>query len=431
MAKTEVLKVNADPTKEFFISMLTRDISTDRAILDLIDNSIDAANANNKRKAIIRLLINESGFSIFDNAGGLDLDVAKNYAFRFGRSSANPLTPNSVGQFGVGMKRTLFKIADTFYVESKKSGIAYRISVDIAKWKKVRSWDFTFEYLSKSQLKEGETNIVVTKLRSEASDLFSEPIFITSLSNEIGAAYFKQIHAGIQIEFNGRPVQSHDITVKTSPSLSGINQTFSIGGVDVKLLCGVADRDLDEGGWYVICNGRMVAEADQSDITGWGTNGIPKYHADFAFFRGIVEFSCSDSSKLPWTTTKTGVDRDSKVFKGALHHMSLAMKPIIGFLRDRAQEVTQFNNGEVDSTPLDDAIKLATKTRLYEIPNTSGFARPPKGLTRKRKKTTVKVQYEMDIGKLEVAKRVQGTTSASEVGRLSFEYYFQYECKDE
>ncbi|MGH9433064.1 MAG: hypothetical protein ACRD3T_16150, partial [Terriglobia bacterium] len=35
--------INASPTKEFFISMLTRDIPLTRAIIDLVDNSVDGA----------------------------------------------------------------------------------------------------------------------------------------------------------------------------------------------------------------------------------------------------------------------------------------------------------------------------------------------------------------------------------------------------
>ena len=35
--------VNANPTKDFFIQMLTKDIKLERAIIDLIDNSIDGA----------------------------------------------------------------------------------------------------------------------------------------------------------------------------------------------------------------------------------------------------------------------------------------------------------------------------------------------------------------------------------------------------
>ena len=36
-------KAVANPTKEFFVRMLTRDITVDDCILDLIDNSVDGA----------------------------------------------------------------------------------------------------------------------------------------------------------------------------------------------------------------------------------------------------------------------------------------------------------------------------------------------------------------------------------------------------
>lgn len=64
-------KINARPTKEFFIHMLTRDIATDRAILDLIDNSIDAGNSNSIENPSIAIVANRDVFSIHDNCGGL------------------------------------------------------------------------------------------------------------------------------------------------------------------------------------------------------------------------------------------------------------------------------------------------------------------------------------------------------------------------
>jgi hypothetical protein len=36
-------KVDANPTKAFFVRMITRDISLEDCILDLIDNSVDGA----------------------------------------------------------------------------------------------------------------------------------------------------------------------------------------------------------------------------------------------------------------------------------------------------------------------------------------------------------------------------------------------------
>lgn len=39
--RSEISKVKAGPTKEFFVSMITRDIQLADAIVELIDNSID------------------------------------------------------------------------------------------------------------------------------------------------------------------------------------------------------------------------------------------------------------------------------------------------------------------------------------------------------------------------------------------------------
>lgn len=40
---TNLKELHADPAKAFFIDMLTRDISLEDAILDLLDNCVDGA----------------------------------------------------------------------------------------------------------------------------------------------------------------------------------------------------------------------------------------------------------------------------------------------------------------------------------------------------------------------------------------------------
>jgi len=428
----ETNRIDARPTKEFFISMLTRDIATDRAILDLIDNSIDASQSNSKTDSRISITINENEFAIRDNAGGLDLQIAKEYAFRFGRSASSPLTPNSVGQFGVGMKRTLFKIAEKFYVESRKNDICYRVDVDIQDWvQRENSWNFFFNLLGKDVLAEGETNIVVTKLRPEASELFSEHTFSIGLGNEIATAYFKQLFKGLTIELNGQQIISEDIYVKVSDELSCLNKEIKIDGVDVSIICGVTDRELQEGGWYVICNGRLVAEADQTVATGWGANGVPKYHPDFAFFRGLVEFTCADSSKLPWTTTKTGVDQDNKIYKAALYHMSASMKPVIAFLRERAQEVTYEAEGKINSTPLMQSIENAKAIRIYDAPAKNEFIRPERVLPTEENDKMASIQYAASVEQINSVKKSLGVTTNREAGEKTFQYYFKYECGNE
>src|SRR5437016_230221 len=100
--------------------MLTKDIELKDAILDLIDNSIDAARRFDSikgRKVSVKTSARE--FKIEDNCGGMSLDDAENRAFRLGRDPRAALPTHAIGLYGVGMKRAIFKMGDSFSVESK------------------------------------------------------------------------------------------------------------------------------------------------------------------------------------------------------------------------------------------------------------------------------------------------------------------------
>lgn len=87
--------IEGNPTKKFFVEMITRDISIEDAIIDLLDNSIDGANRINSETyegLWVRLTINDCQFIIEDNCGGFTLETAKKYAFRFGRPETAPKT---------------------------------------------------------------------------------------------------------------------------------------------------------------------------------------------------------------------------------------------------------------------------------------------------------------------------------------------------
>lgn len=424
-------RINADPTKEFFITMLTRDIPTDRAILDLIDNSIDASISENIDDPLIEISISEDDFVIKDNSGGLDLDVARNYAFRFGRSSEAPRTPNSVGQFGVGMKRTLFKLGKRFRVESRKNNVAYKIEVDVESWVKFKEWDFHYSIVQDPVIDEGETIITVSDLDDDVKDLFSEDAFINDLMREISEAYFERLSNGVVIEINGKKVENRDILIKSAENLGYIKRSYEYDGVEIVVTCGLSDRSYEDGGWYIICNGRLVSAADQSEVTGWGIYGHPKYHADYAFFRGLVEFSCGDSSKLPFTTTKTGVDKEKKVFKFALDKMYKCMQPVISFLRDRAEESSLFDKDQINDKPLGRAIEEAQYLKIHEVDQCDNFERPGKIIVHKKKPKNVRVSYGVPREKFELVKESLSATTNKQVGEMTFEYYFKYECEDE
>ena len=83
-------RANALPAKEFFISMLTRDISLGDCILDLLDNSVDGArrsspdaDPNRLSGFYVHLRLDSQEFEIEDNCGGIPLADAREYAFQF------------------------------------------------------------------------------------------------------------------------------------------------------------------------------------------------------------------------------------------------------------------------------------------------------------------------------------------------------------
>ena len=92
---TRPKSVHADPTKDFFVTMITRDISLRDCIFDLLDNAIDAA----RRKASdvegapfsgyqVELTYSAKQFVVKDNCGGISLSDALDYAFNFGKKVA-------------------------------------------------------------------------------------------------------------------------------------------------------------------------------------------------------------------------------------------------------------------------------------------------------------------------------------------------------
>lgn len=433
--------IRANPTKEFFITMLTRDIPLDRAILDLIDNSVDAANSSNllnndgtNQNADVKIDINFTNekFVIIDNCGGIPIEVAKNYAFRFGRPTDSPLTPNSVGQFGVGMKRTLFKLGKQFKVSSKHNGEeGFCVNVNVDDWKNDdQSNDWEFQYTFQDDIEENSTIIEVTDLYPEISQVLSEQGFDNALMRQISQSHFKSLRQGLKIYVNNQLVKPFPITFYDNDKISPLVMIKEIDGVEVKVIAGISERDLSKGGWYIVCNNRLVVASEQSTMTGWDTDDIRKYHPDAAYFRGIVEFNCTDSSKLPWTTTKTGVDINSLVYRKALILMKDAMRQILSFLNSRVKEAKYLEEGRINNAPLVSAIanskpkeiRDSIRTRILNIPKANLAAEPSK---------ETRIQYVVETEKFDKVAELLGITQKSEVGLKTFNYYYSYEVGNE
>ena len=139
-------KIIANPTKTLFIKVLTQDVELRGCVLDLIDNSIDSYTRNNYSDARqIRLKIGKQGFEIFDTCGGISLDTLVNDAFKFGVDEVKRDKP-TLGLYGIGMKRALFKMGKEIYLETDDGETHSILNLDINTWQTSKEWEMEFEY---------------------------------------------------------------------------------------------------------------------------------------------------------------------------------------------------------------------------------------------------------------------------------------------
>lgn len=439
MAVTKIIK--ASPTKDFFIDMLTRDIPLNRAIIDLIDNSIDGAKSKRKTENYndlqVNLMLSKESFTISDNCGGFPLSVAKEYAFRFGRPKDAKFVDHSIGRFGVGMKRALFKIGKSFIVESKQNKDHFSVTVDVDKWlTKPDDWDFTYlqnSEIKNSQLaknKEDGTYITVNKLHTNISSDFGDDMFLNDLKKEIAIALNFSLLKGLKITLNGKDIIGTDISFLWSKSLKPFYKELNMAkdNVKVKIYCGIGEALPSIAGWYIFCNDRLVLEADKSYTTGWkeakeDESSIIKYHNKFAMFRGVLIFNSKDSSKLPMTTTKTGIDSDHPIFKATRPEMLTAMKQVLTFLN------------KIDEKEIrDDLVNNSEKKNIEEIKNEDKNLQPkfvaPTIQGIKNDSGYVTISYAKDKATVEKIKAFFGVSNNREVGEKTFDYFINMKKKD-
>ena len=129
--------VKGAPVKSFFVSMLTRDIDLEDAILDLLDNCVDGIlrSAPNLDTATpyagkyASIEIGDDSFTISDNCGGIPWSLC-DYAFRMGRADNRPpeLT-GAIGVYGIGMKRAIFKIGKNCLISTQNSTDRYEVHI--------------------------------------------------------------------------------------------------------------------------------------------------------------------------------------------------------------------------------------------------------------------------------------------------------------
>ena len=432
--------ISAEPTKAFFVDMLVRDIPLEQAVLDLVDNCIDGAKRMAATKPInkpyeecaVEITMSRDQFRIWDSCGGFDTRTAREYAFRFGRPKDAKPTAHSIGQFGVGMKRALFKFGKHFGVQSATTEEIWAVDVDVDAWVEDDGWHFPWaDIIPDDQLSKEKpgTRITVTKLRAEVADRFNSAMFVNSIIALIKSKHRQFISGGLSIRVNGIHVDATNIFMLVSDGLRPGSESFSVevkgkGYVDVKIIAGVGQSSPKEAGWNVICNGRVILEADRRQVTGWGLIEeeagklvIPAFHNQFSRFRGIVSFECDDASCIPWNTTKTDIDQDSPVWRQAFARMREMMRPVIDFLNELDRDIDEFTR---DDSPLLEFVSNANPVKPETLSAAEKFTAPSRNAVVKGPRM-IKVQYSRKVDDVEFLRDALGVASAKAVGETCFD----------
>lgn len=342
MEKEQEKTIWGGPTKRFFVSMLTRDIELADALLDLIDNCVDGATRQLKGRVHkpgayegfeATLTLSSNSFDISDNCGGIPEDAIKD-AFLLGRPKLDKdKNLPTIGMYGIGMKRAIFKIGKEAVVESYADDGAYAVTYD-EKWLKPdnESWDLSIEKI-KNQKKKGVT-IIVPTLKPEIGRLFGNEQFQNGLRNKISEHFGYLMQKGFTVRVNGQKVPQQTLQLYTTDisKKNGIRPydfESDDDGVNIRVAVGfyrplASIEDVDEAaerpigsekaGISVICNDRLVLDNDTSLKTGWGDGGVPKYHPQFRGIAGFIIFSTNTPEKLPISTTKRDLEFGADIF---------------------------------------------------------------------------------------------------------------------
>lgn len=368
------LLVNSSPSKEFFLNMITKDVTVESCILDLIDNSIDShkkKKAGENSRIDIEFSIEEDYFTITDNCGGMSKEDAISKAFRFGNNETRK--NGALGMYGIGMKRSIFKIGRDFVVKSKTEVDSFKVYMTRKEWIELKNsdgdetWKFHLDDCDFDM--ECGVRIEIAGLSDSLKAYLKWTKNIENLKTKIASSYRDVIKNDVSIRVNGDSIIYADETLYESPLLRPYVNTFLLKDVNIKVIAGVGDPSPKEAGWNIVCNGRTVIERDRTELTGWESNysleddgdldavlldgckSIPAFHNDFARFRGYIYIDAEDANELPLNTTKDGIDRQHPIYEFVFKEMIVVMKKMLPALR-KLQEVNRECKAESKVSPI-------------------------------------------------------------------------------
>lgn len=442
-----VIHADASPEKRLFISLLTRDISLIAAVLDLIDNSINAAvepyanklktadeyltlsgDASVSPNVNISLTVSDENVEIRDTACGISAKTAGEHVFKFGRGASSVDGADRLSVYGIGLKRAIFKLGNRISMRSEHVDGGFDLKLDVSKWAKTSVQPWTFDITPRKPVPKGETftSIVVSDLYDDVKRRISDGVFCGQLRESIARTYAYYLAKLVNIDVNADKIEGVNIDL----GVNHASERFEFDGVTCAITAGIGVpqaggfRDKSSG-WFVFCNGRTVISADKTPLTGWGAGSLPIFQPKHRPFLGTVFFVSENPELLPWTTTKAGINEDSAIWQTAKRHMATIGREVVTFLDGRyTDEGTEVGSKELQLASGSSRVSVLSAA----IATPQRFRAPVAS-----ENTTVRIQYDaktLDIKR--IAKYLKRSSmSASDVGRHTFNHFLRNEVGEE
>lgn len=427
--------IKSGPTKTLFIDIITRDIDVKDCILELIDNCVDSYKRHNitdRRK--IEITFNSEKFEIFDTCGGIEQDILENKAFIFGVDELKR-EKGTLGLYGIGMKRALFKIGKNISVETDNGEKNNTLNIDVNEWKKLQEWDFKGDFVdAKSKEEGGYTKICITDLNEICKDKFSNQVFINSISEIVSKMYTFFIQKNIDFSLNGSIINPFNIDINFEDQLQPNRFQEVYKGIGIDIICHIVPKKETRGegriGWNIFVNKRLILSDDTTKFTGWDGNQkglLPSYHSLYNPFRGLVFLSADDPALLPLNTSKNGLNIDDKNYYYILSKMVEVARPLINYLtKISGEEKIEFEEPEKEVEVIEEKEETKTnKVSIDDVPIQMNFSPPVVPATNKTVYVTISYRKPKSLAQ-KVKDHIRGT-SFSNTGEKLFDYYVNFE----